>query len=200
MHCYRTHYLISVAFVIALLIACNKRVEEPVIEPITEPEFVHYIIAAGSQFANINPYTPVTYSELKFVVKFDSSAIYTTQTRNNQLDINKLYGFADNNGHHNLYSARFGWRWYNNELHLFTYTYNNGVRSSSDLGKIDIGKEHQCSIKVVESSYIFTLNGKATSTLRQSTAAAAVGYKLYPYFGGDEVAPHTINIWVKELK
>jgi hypothetical protein len=25
------------------------------------------------------------------------------------------------------------------------------------------------------------------------------GYRLYPYFGGDETAPHDISIWVKDL-
>jgi len=34
---------------------------------------------------------------------------------------------------------------------------------------------------------------------RASSTATAVGYKLYPYFGGDEAAPHDINIWIKEL-
>ncbi|MEO5783498.1 MAG: hypothetical protein ABIQ07_09520 [Ginsengibacter sp.] len=33
---------------------------------------------------------------------------------------------------------------------------------------------------------------------RTSTTAKAIGYKLYPYFGGDETAPHEIDIWIKE--
>ncbi len=32
-----------------------------------------------------------------------------------------------------------------------------------------------------------------------STTPLAKGYLLYPYFGGDEVAPHDINIWIKTL-
>jgi hypothetical protein len=33
---------------------------------------------------------------------------------------------------------------------------------------------------------------------RKSTTIKAVGYKLYPYFGGDELAPHPVSIWIKE--
>jgi hypothetical protein len=42
------------------------------------------------------------------------------------------------------------------------------------------------------------VNDKTTAMPRTSKAAVAKGYKLFPYFGGDETAPHDINIWVKE--
>ena len=29
---------------------------------------------------------------------------------------------------------------------------------------------------------------------RSSTTAKGDGYELYPYFGGDEIAPHDINV------
>jgi len=34
---------------------------------------------------------------------------------------------------------------------------------------------------------------------RASTTTEAEGYKLFPYFGGDESAPHTISIWMQEF-
>ena len=67
-----------------------------------------------------------------------------------------------------------------------------------ELGAISIGTEYTCSIKVTASSYVFTLNEGSKTMPRASTMVTAVGYKLYPYFGGDEVAPHDINIWIKE--
>jgi hypothetical protein len=27
----------------------------------------------------------------------------------------------------------------------------------------------------------------------------AKGYQLYPYFGGNELAPHDMHIWIKDL-
>lgn len=162
--------------------------------------FVDYFIRKGQQYADQNPLTPVEYTELRFTVKFDSSAVYTTKDPSNQYDINKLYGFADNASFHQLYSARFGWRWSDNALRLFAYIYNNGTRLSRELGTVQIGAEHKCSIKVAGATYIFSLNAKSDTLARASTTAKGSGYKLYPYFGGDEVAPHDIKISIKEQK
>ena len=190
----------TAGFAILLLLSCAKTdVAEQPKPPEAKSDFTKYIIAKGNQFCNDNNYVATSYSELKFIAKFDSSAIYTTANPSNQDDINKLYGFADNNSTHHNFSARFGWCWSNNALRLFGYVYNNGIRDSQELGTIAIGQEHNCAIKVTPTAYHFFLNGKTDSLPRTSTAIKAEGYKLYPYFGGDEMAPHTINIYIKEL-
>jgi len=162
--------------------------------------FSQYTIRQGQQFCDKSTFTVVEYSELKFVVKFDSSAIYITKNPSNQYDINKLYGFADNDSAHHRYSARFGWRWSDDALRLFAYIYNSGIRTSKELGKIQIGAENNCSIKVTDGHYIFSLNNINDTLLRSSTTVKGRGYKLYPYFGGDETAPHDINILIREIK
>ncbi|MCW3106187.1 MAG: hypothetical protein JWQ09_693 [Segetibacter sp.] len=162
-------------------------------------EFVKYTIPKGEQYSDKSAYSAVNYQQLSFIVKFDSSAIYQTVSASNQSDINKLFGFSDNKAQHHEYSARFGWRWSNNALRLFGYIYNNSVMSFKELGTVAIGAENTCSIKVNKDTYVFTLNGKETTMPRASTTATAEGYKLYPYFGGDEMAPHTISIWIREL-
>jgi hypothetical protein len=141
----------------------------------------------------------VKLSRLSFKVKFDSSAIYTTGKAENQKDINKLFGFSDNNALHHEYSARFGWRWSDNALRIFAYDYNNGTRSFKELGIVKIGTENSCSITVSGNKYIFSLNGAETVMPRESTTELAEGYQLYPYFGGDESAPHAITIWIEML-
>ena len=162
-------------------------------------DFVQYTISQGQQFCDKSSYQPVSYDSLSFMVRFDSSAIYQTAAESNQDDINKLFGFSDNNDQHQLYSARFGWRWSDNTLRIFGYVYNNGVRSFKELGSVNIGKDNSCSIRVSGKSYVFTLNGKSSTMSRESITPKAQGYKLFPYFGGDEAAPHTISIWIKEL-
>jgi hypothetical protein len=162
-------------------------------------QFIKYTIRAGQQYCDQSTYKQVSYNELKFIVKFDSTAIYQTVSANNQLDVNKLYGFSDNNDDHHQFSARFGWRWSGGGLHLFGYTYNSGEMNYEELGAINIGTEYTCSIKITPDNYIFTLNNASKNMSRASVTATAAGYKLYPYFGGDEVAPHDINIWIKEL-
>jgi hypothetical protein len=159
--------------------------------------FTFFTIRAGQHFANNNTYKLIETQELKFTVKFDSSAVYTSSLPVNQFDINKLYGFSDNNAGHHQYSARFGWRWSDGALRLFAYVYNNGIAISKELGIVTIGKEVNCSIKADGANYIFTCEEITEHLPRSSTTLLARGYLLYPYFGGDEAAPHDINIWIK---
>ncbi len=158
-----------------------------------------YTIRAGQQYCDQSVYKATDYNELKFAVRFDSSAIYESSSVENQLDVNKLYGFSDNNEDHHKFSARFGWRWSDGSLRLFAYTYNNSEMNYEELATISIGIVYTCSIKVAGSAYIFSINGSSSSVPRASTTPTAIGYKLYPYFGGDELAPHDINIWIKDL-
>lgn len=194
-----------IAVLLFMLVSCKKESALTVPDVSTVPApvpvipFTRYTIGAGQQFCSGNTFLQTSYSELKFIARFDSTAIYTTTDPVNQYDINKLYGFADNNAHHQQFSARFGWRWSDQKLRLFGYVYNNGVRDSRELGVINIGEEINCSIRITATSYIFSMNGIVETLLRTATTVKAEGYRLYPYFGGNEFAPHEINIWIKEL-
>jgi hypothetical protein len=202
--------LFSLLLGVVLSSSCQKGIEAVTIpsEHTTPPKsetgratgYIDYNIAKGEQYCDKSTFEKVEYEELKFTVKFDSSAIYKTVDTTNQSDINKLFGFSDNNTQHHEFSARFGWCWSpKNGLCLFGYIYNNSVRRSKLLGAISIGEPHNCSIKVTPTSYIFTLDGVAETMPRASITLKGSGYKLFPYFGGDEVAPHDIKILIKEL-
>ncbi len=200
--------LIIASLTVFSLAACTKSVDNIVssipvkgaIAAIADSsQFIKYTILKGQEYCDKSTYEAVKYDQLSFIVKFDSSAIYQTINPENQNDVNKLFGFSDNNAAHHEFSARFGWRWSNNALHLFGYIYNNSVMSNRELGTVTIGSENNCTIKVSDSTYIFTVNNKSVTMPRASKTLKAEGYKLYPYFGGDEMAPHTISIWIKEL-
>ncbi len=163
-----------------------------------ELTYTTYFIPAGSHYCTISTLKSVKTSEMKFAVKFDSSAIYTTKDPLNQSDINKLYGFSE--GFNNQYnSARFGWSWYNKKLNIFAYVYKRGVRAQKRITSVAIGREHTFSIKVSGASYIFTINGISATMARGLSTATASGYQQYPYFGGDEVAPHNVTILIRNL-
>ncbi|MDQ6845535.1 MAG: hypothetical protein M3Z92_14505 [Bacteroidota bacterium] len=189
---------------IILLPGCKKEIlpvpdKEMILTTTVSSNYIQYTIPEGKQYCDENVYMPVVYSELKFKVKFDSSAIYTTREPRNQYDINKLYGFSDNNSNHHKFSARFGWRWNDDSLRLFGYVYNDGTMRFKEIGTVSINAENFCSIKIGDGFYTFTLNDKADTLIRKSTTLNAVGYRLYPYFGGDEFAPHDIRIWIQEI-
>lgn len=189
--------LCSICLFLALS-SCNKSSIEIIDKGSSNEEFDHYIIPAGHHYSTESSFSRTAYSELRFLVRFDQSAIYQTIDTANQYDINKLYGFSDNEANHHTFSARIGWRWSENALRLFGYVYNNGEPSYEEITSISIGTVHECSIRVTGSTYVFTVNSSSLVMPRSSTGAVANGYKLFPYFGGDEMAPHDIHIWIKE--
>ena len=192
----------------ALLMTCTG-CKKTTVEIITETTrnlpttdkygFTQYTIKEGQHTADLSIYKPVAVSEMNFIVRFDSSAIYTTLAKENQYDINKLYGFADNASSHHQFSARIGWRWSDNALRLFAYVYNDAAVVSKELGIISIGEEIICNIKIEGSQYLFTANEYFQQLPRASKTYAGQGYQLYPYFGGDEPAPHDVRIWIKNI-
>ena len=197
--------ILCMAVCLFMLSACQKNAAAT-LDPIPAPtavstnttDFIMYTINKGEHYVANNTYQPVESNEWKFVVKFDSTCIYTSGTAENQYDINKLYGFSDNNALHHAYSARFGWSWTHNALRLYGYVYNEGVMTSKELSVIPIGKEIFCTIKVDSNAYQFYIDKELAGELvRKATTPKARGYLLYPYFGGDEAAPHNVNIWIK---
>lgn len=161
--------------------------------------FIAYKISKGQQSASPAQYKYYSsLTEQKFTAYFDSSAIYSTVNPTNQLDINKLYGFADDDKQHHISSARIGWRWYSNRLELFGYVYNDSVRTTQFITQVPLKTDIPCSIKVDGTRYIFTANGTQMTMPRTAKTPTGKGYRLYPYFGGDEMAPQDISIRIRE--
>ncbi|ARS34898.1 hypothetical protein [Pontibacter actiniarum] len=190
--------LASAVLLGSLLSACETITE---VAPATSEqghEPVVYTIRKGGHYSDKNSYRKVSTSRIKFEVTFNSTAVYTTVAANNQADINKLYGLSDCNSSHHTNSARFGWRWYNNRLELLAYTYLNQQWDYKVLGEVAIGKPLVCELRMEEGQYTFVLDGHEV-VMPRACNGPGDGYQLYPYFGGDEVAPHDIQIEIKEL-
>jgi hypothetical protein len=181
--------------------SCKKAIEKVLTAaPQKNAEgYTAYIIRKGNHSAEGNHYRSLLTDHLKFRVLFDSSCIYTTSREWNTADVNKLYGFSDCNTGHHVNSARFGWRWSGQALEILAYCYVNGERQSKLLGTIPIGQPVDMSIRLQESEYIFELNGQSFRMPRYCATSRAEGYQLYPYFGGDETAPHDVKILVRDL-
>ena len=156
-----------------------------------------FVIEEGDH-SSTNKVSLFTGSQMIFEAAFDESAIYETVSASNQADINKLKGFSDCSSHHHSNSARFGWRWYDDELQIHAYTYADGNRSYEELGTVEIDEVATYSIEIDSDRYLFTFDG-VTTEMDRGCSGSGVKYKLYPYFGGDETAPHDITIYVEEL-
>jgi hypothetical protein len=186
-----------------LLISCSKIIDEFVFtkvgEKTAEAGFVEYNIPKGKHYAEGNIFKALNQAELRFEVLFDSSAIYKNMKAENQYDINKLYGFSDCESAHHANSARFGWRWTGKRIELHAYWYDDSIRQSQFLDTISIGNATTLSIKVLPKQYMFEIKEARHFFPRHCSSSVVNGYKLYPYFGGDEPAPHDIRIKIRDL-
>lgn len=198
--------LAVIASLLCVNITCNKPgLESPSISENASSDeqatakVQSFIIYQGDHYSTPNPITFTSKSELRFDALFDSSCIYQTVDPSNQEDINKLYGFSDCNSQHLENSARVGWRWSDDSLRIFGYVHNNGDMLFQEVTTVAIGAVIHCRIVCLADQYEFDVNDK-TVYLPRHCSGRYSRYRLYPYFGGDETAPHDIHIQLRELK
>ena len=129
-------------------------------------------------------------SILTFKVNFDKSCIYNLNSPD-QLDINKLFGFSNGFNHHK-YSARFGWNSENDKINIFSYVYDNGKRKSNPISTIECGKYYKMAIVDDNTNWIFSIDNYFTMVPKSEKFK--IGYKLWPYFGGNITSPHDMSI------
>lgn len=134
-------------------------------------QYTKYTIRKGEHYCDQNTLKMIKVSQMKFMVKFDNTALYQTIDPVNQYDINKLYGFSEGNNHQ-YNSARIGWAWNDNALRLYAYAYNNGVRESQEITTVAIGSEISCTIALSGNTYIFTVNGVSVTLPRVSSSSS----------------------------
>lgn len=163
--------------------------------------YKEYLIKEGKHGAEDTGGGEMTDHALVYDIIFDSTCVYEIASED-QADINKLFGFSDCNDLHHANSARFGWRWYQNELQILSYTYNNDVVSYQELGAVEFDKSYRYIIYINEDSYEFYIEGIMNETVsvdRGNTCDAGYYYFLWPYFGGNQTAPHDMKIFMRRI-
>lgn len=167
---------------------------------------VHYRIQAGAHESSIvngfslDKMRTMKSNRLVFTARFDNSARYDLN-HNDHYDINKLMGFSEVNSYHHENSARLGWR-YNIEkdaIEIFSYVYDNGDLKYEHINDVEINSTVQYQINMYSNEYEFVVNGFTHRVERNIENEVGLYYKLFPYFGGNRVAPHDINIYIKEV-
>jgi hypothetical protein len=140
--------------------------------------------------------------ESKRFVTFTESSRYDLKGEN-QLDWNKLFGVALG-GHHHQNSIRYGWRYSpsKGKVEVSAYWYTNGVRNYVYLCDVEIGGTYCMTIKILRTGYMMLINNADTGEYIYSISikrplGPTYGYNLRLYFGGDEVAPHTMRVKIR---
>lgn len=197
----KTILKLCVVLAMGIATACSKSSSDKALSlPLNSGNgFTIFRIAAGQHYASGNDLAAVKTNSIHFLAIIDSSCIYTSKNAENQADINKLYGFSDCGSTHQQNSARFGWNWNGKAMEIHAYCYVNGVRSSTLMGTVQLNAVADYSIKAMDGQYVFTLNGTELKMTRHCSGIID-GYKLYPYFGGDEASPHDMKISIRDLK
>lgn len=161
--------------------------------------YVEYLIKEGQHSSNYEVETLSNYF-LSYDVIFDSSAIYLSKDPKNQGDINKLFGFADCNNHHHKNSIRFGWRWNPDSvaIEILAYYYVNSVRKNKFLTTVQPGELHTYVLYHHNDGYGIAIKDVVDVVVEQGDVCTrGAYYLLYPYFGGNETAPHDIRIYMR---
>jgi hypothetical protein len=158
-------------------------------------------ISKGEHYSSPRLTKAFVGTEMKMTVAFDESARYEfpPEAAHDQADTNKLYGFSDCGGSHMQNSARFGWRWYQNRLDIMAFTHRGGKFYFEYMTSIQPNRAYEGTIEISSDKkrYIYTFDGVRVEMDRGCQSERAIGYHLQPYFGGQQVAPHDVNISIK---
>jgi hypothetical protein len=150
---------------------------------------------------DINAGIEMLSKNFAWMASFNDNTAYTTVNPENQKDINKLVGFSDCWSQHHTNSARFGWYWdLETKKHkIFAYAYADGQRMYSYITSVDLREIVTLSLEVKGREYVFFAKGVEVRLPRGCGNEWVFGYRLYPYFGGDEVAPQDMDLWLKVI-
>ena len=135
--------------------------------------------------------------KLVFDVKFIGSFSYRIKK---QKDTNKLIGLSDS-WHHHRNSVRVGWRWNSvaGNVELMAIIYNNGYRTIKHLKFLPSSKRVLISIEIQDNHYSIKINNEEF-LFERTSRWKFIRYGLFPYFGGDTVAPKDFRFSIKKIK
>ena len=137
-------------------------------------------------------------TSLRVSFEFTSDPSYILNNKTDQGDTNKIFGISDS-WYHRRHSIRLGWR-YDSKLKKSigcVYFYKDGKHFVEDLGAIEQNKPYICYIDILQDSYIIISLDKRVIIPRTSRWRGP-RYLLFPYFGGQQVAPKQFKIEINK--
>jgi hypothetical protein len=140
---------------------------------------------------------------VSFDVCFSNNCLYKPFPLPDTKDINKLCGVSTTLFHHKQ-SGRIGWRCVDEsgKIELVTYSYDSWKRDISDqqvLCKVKPNIWFNVKIEDFETHYQYTVNYLGKSYINNDHKKydwLPIKYLLYPYFGGNNVVPHEMHIFL----
>jgi len=161
-----------------------------------------YVIDQGDHYSHRDGMLPRLINlkdgrHLLFDASFSASCLYVPKND----DINKLYGFTDCNSLIHENSVRFGWRVNSDErIEIFAYYYVDSHLNYKSMGFTGPNMVNHYEIWAKDGTYWFRFNSEIFETLRVKNCVKGIRFRAFPYFGGNETAPHDMEIEILEYK
>jgi hypothetical protein len=140
-----------------------------------------------------------------FSVVFDESAKYELPEPHNHA-INKLIGFSDGGLNHHRNSFRLGWR-YDSEkdkIEVLSYVYVDGIVIFRSVAFVNFYQPITFEVSCQEDVYRILENRyKVHYAPRSQNIKWKYKHMLWPYFGGQKKAPHSIFLmlnWKNKIR
>ena len=132
---------------------------------------------------------------LKYNVRFDRNCWYVKLNTDSE-DLNKLFGFGGADHHKN--SIRLCWKpdfKDKGTIKIYVYWYDDQSRAS--IWFVDMRVDEWVEFQIRKTSKGFVVHCPFRTVELGHTKPNPTWKKLYPYFGGDNTAPHTMTIELK---
>ena len=113
------------------------------------------------------------------------------------LDVNKLIGFSDCDRHHSQYSCRVGWRASGDSIELLIYKRDDNNIEFKLLKKVYSDQIVNVTLDFKDTIYTSCIDGICDTLVRPCPDWSGRKYSLFPFFGGQETAPHKMKIRIK---
>lgn len=154
----------------------------------------NYIIKQGEHSSSHGIKFYTGKSNFQITAIFYESCMYDLGD-SDQENINKLCGISF--GNHQKNSIRIGWNYslVTKKIRIFYYLYENSVRRSEEICSVNVGDVLSLSLRLeTGANYFIIFNNKFLKLVNYKFPFLKLGYYLYPYFGGNKVAPHDISL------
>lgn len=166
-----------------------------------------YLIREGHYYANFTiPSLWVRDGHTLFDKDIELGSGCSYKLHQNQGQINKLTGVSFSIFHSpEWWSARFGWSGDGDRILIHAYMHDKNKQWQSivfDKSEILLGREFRATCMYAGSHYTFRLTDSFGFTefkhIYSTNEPSKFGYVCKPYFGGEEKAPHDVQILVAD--
>ena len=144
-----------------------------------------YIINKGKHYAKGLKFGVTFSNKISFRGKFTESCLYDDLGKNDNYDINKLFGFSTTWFHH-IQSGRVGWRCLDGKtIQLLTYSYNKGkndIQENDILGVVEPNDIFYCTIEDTEKEYVYTFRKGFDTEITVKTDPNEEDWFIFHYY------------------